>query len=211
MATTKEVEAPSSSDETTKEHPLENEWVIWEHHESTKSGTNASYHQNMKELYSFKTVEQFWRFWNNYPKPSEIFYDGSSKKTITREGESKGNCVEALSIFKRGIKPEWEDEKNKSGGEWNLRKISDPELLDKLFENCLLGMVGETLDDGDDVNGLRVVDKSKGRKRQYRLELWIKSSDPEVKSTTRSRIQSSASDGMTRPPASTFFWRPHSH
>ena len=32
----------------------------------------------MNKLLSFTTVEDFWRFWNNYPRPSEIMYDGPS-------------------------------------------------------------------------------------------------------------------------------------
>lgn len=192
------------------EHPFQEEWTVWEHHESTRKGPDTSYLQNMKELYSFKTVEQFWRFWNNYPKPSELFFDGRTKKKVTRQGESEGKCVEALSIFKKGIKPEWEDALNKIGGEWTLRKIVDATSLDQLFENVLLAMVGETLDDGDDVNGMRVVDKSKRRTCAYRIELWVKTNDSARAETIKTNLTRATYDGVsTATPRATYVWRPH--
>jgi len=188
-------------------HPLHNEWTVWEHHQSTVS-TVTSYSQNMQELYSFKTVQDFWKFWNNYPKPSDIFFDGRTKKKITREGESQGKCINALSIFKKGIKPEWEDEQNKNGGEWNLRKIADLSTLDKAFENLLLAMVGETLDEGNEICGLRVLDKSKRKTCMYRIELWIRSEN--AKTAIKARVHEAASDGMPRGVSvGNLIWRGH--
>lgn len=41
----------------------------------------------------------------------------------------------------------------------------------------VLGLVGETIDVGDEICGARVVDKSKGNHVVYRFELWLRSND----------------------------------
>lgn len=44
-------------------------------------------------------------------------------------------------------------------------------------ENMVLGLVGETIDVGDEICGARVVDKSKNNHNVYRFELWLRSND----------------------------------
>lgn len=61
-----------------------------------------------------KTVEEFWGFWNQLAKPSELFLHGKKKFT--------NRSVSSFSVFKEGIKPEWEDEANAHGGEWSIMK-----------------------------------------------------------------------------------------
>ena len=38
----------------------------------------------------------------------------------------------------------------------------------------VLGLVGETIDEGDEITGARIVDKSRQRNKIYKLELWYK-------------------------------------
>ena len=46
-------------------HALNCAWSIWEH----RDGTNASWEDSMYKLCDFETVEEFWAYWNNIPKP----------------------------------------------------------------------------------------------------------------------------------------------
>ena len=41
----------------------------------------------------------------------------------------------------------------------------------------VLGLIGETVDIGDEICGARVVDKSKGNHVVYRFELWLRTND----------------------------------
>lgn len=41
----------------------------------------------------------------------------------------------------------------------------------------VLGLVGETIDVGDEICGARIVDKSKGHHVVYRFELWLRTND----------------------------------
>ena len=50
-------------------HPLHNTWCIWEHEASKNSKDWGS---NMKNLGSFNTVEEFWRYYNHVPRPSQV-------------------------------------------------------------------------------------------------------------------------------------------
>ena len=101
--------------------------------------------------------------------------------------------VEALCMFKHGIKPQWEDQANAAGGQWNWRPNVDQQDkgagLDALWEELVLAMIGGIAFGGcANICGLRVVDKSrpawpKGKGRQqrgratcsYRFELWFSS------------------------------------
>ena len=103
-------------------HFLEHEWVIWEHRSPDKN--SKSYEDNMAKLCEVATIEDFWRAFNNIPKPSQIFFDGRTRKRF------KDRSVESFSLFKKNIKPEWEDPMNRSGAEWFCRKtFPSPQLV----------------------------------------------------------------------------------
>lgn len=149
-------------------HKLESEWSWWEHRAPV---AGKSYEDNMHKLCDFGSIEDFWNLYNNIPKPSEIFYDGQCKKRFS------DRSIESMSVFKKGIKPEWEDVANRSGAEWFCRKSMEPGKLDEFWLHMVLGMIGETMDPGDEITGARVVDKSNGKRVLYRLELWFRKKD----------------------------------
>lgn len=150
-------------------HFLESEWVLWEHRSPDKN--SKSYEDNMEKLVEFATVEDFWNAWNHIPKPSQIFFDGKTKKRFANRS------VESFSLFKKNIKPEWEDQANRAGAEWFCRRNFPMQQLDDFWQNLVLGMIGETIDNGDEICGARVVDKCSGGRCMYRLELWFRKKD----------------------------------
>ena len=95
-------------------HFFESEWTLWEHRSPDKN--SKSYEDNMAKIVDFATVEDFWNAWNHIPKPSQIFFDGKTKKRFSNRS------VESFSLFKKGIKPEWEDPANRAGAEWFCRR-----------------------------------------------------------------------------------------
>ena len=133
-------------------HPLQNSWTLWEHKQLQK---NEEWKNSMREICEFSTVEEFWRFWSFVPRPSEVLYDGASRKEV------EGRTIDAFSVFKKGIKPEWEDEANRNGSELTCRKSMNLDVLDTYWENLVLGLIGEVIDENDEICGCRVVDKSK--------------------------------------------------
>ena len=118
---------------------------------------------NMKDLGEFNTVEGFWGFFNYLPQPSEIFWTAE-----TGQKKYSNRTVNGYSLFKKGIRPEWEDRMNMTGGEYFCRMSMTPMQLDQLWENLLLGTIGETMDPADEICGARLVDKTNGSKPLYR-------------------------------------------
>ena len=114
-------EASSSAPPAGGPHFLESEWVIWEHRSPDKN--SKSYEDNMVKLLEVATIEDFWRAFNNIPKPSAIFFDGRTRKKF------KDRSVESFSLFKKNIKPEWEDPMNRTGAEWFCRKTFPAQQL----------------------------------------------------------------------------------
>lgn len=146
---------------------------------------------SMREVCEFSTVEDFWKYWSFFPRPSEILFDGHTRKEV------EGRTIDAFSVFKKGIKPEWEDPVNRSGGELTCRKTINAEALDVYWENMVLGLIGETIDEGDEICGCRVVDKSKRNTTRtiFRLELWTRTSNEDVANQLKVRLIDVLSEG----------------
>lgn len=176
-------------------HNLHNTWVLWEHKQVTKQ---EDWKNSMREVCEFSTVEDFWKNWSYIPRPSEVLYDGKQHKEV------EGRTIDAFSVFKKGIRPEWEDPMNRTGAEFTCRKTMQPDVLDVYWENLVLGLIGETIDADDDVCGARVVDKSKKgtHRTMFRLELWVKSGNQEVADKMRVRLNNALTDGESNKPNS---------
>lgn len=75
--------------------------VLQENRQPTPSSQNCEY--NIKQIGTFASVEQFLRFYRHIVRPRDL------------TGHSD------LHLFKKGIKPMWEDDANKNGGKWIIR------------------------------------------------------------------------------------------
>ena len=76
-------------------HPLQNRWALWLFkNDKSKTWQKA----NLQLISKFDTLEGFWALYNHIQLPSNLM----------------SSCE--YSLFKDGIKPMWEDEKNKQGG-----------------------------------------------------------------------------------------------
>lgn len=190
-------------------------WVLWEHKASSGTRDPSKWKENMKNLCEFDTVEGFWQYFNHVPKPSDVFFDGDCRKKVGPEGKT----IEEYSLFKRGIEPEWGDPQNVIGGEWFCRQYFDTDVLDLFWQNLVLALIGETIEDAVDqeqeyksyVNGARVVDKSR-HYPMYRLEIWINTRDEKIKDRVREKLFQVVTDGLApnRKAHPKFDWKDHS-
>jgi len=141
-----------------KKHLLQNEWTLW--YDSRMEGnkgrpaTAATWGAAVREVLTFGSVEDFWGLFNNLVEPSRLAVRSN------------------YHLFKKGIRPAWEDEANVKGGSWvvEFQPRSDPELFNKAWLYTVLAMVGESFDDSDDIAGAG----ASLRKPGNRLSLWTK-------------------------------------
>lgn len=165
----------------------------------------------MKPLCNFSTIEDFWRYFNFIPRPAEVMYDGESKKRVGPTNK----IIEEYSLFKKGIEPEWGDPRNKTGGEWYCRSHLEPDVLNLFWQNLVLAVIGEALEDpsmGYHINGARVVDKGKNGYPMFKIELWIDTKDPEVREKLKVRLVDAIAHGLpaTKKAKPKFDWKDHS-
>lgn len=154
---------------------LQYTWTIWEQHVPPKD-KKVEYSDLSKQSLSFSTVKDFWACWNHLPQPSELL----NGKKFTREKDGTRTIVDSLMIFRKGVRPEWEDPENKKGGHFQLQL--KPTLgggaIDELWNNLVLGMVGGGIEPSDMITGIRLVDKlSHKTKPVIRIEVWFNDMD----------------------------------
>lgn len=84
-------------------HPLQYRWTLWyDNSASARKNRFASWDENLTELMTFGTVEEFWALFNNILEPSNLAASSN------------------YHLFKEGIAPKWEDPANSEGGKWVL-------------------------------------------------------------------------------------------
>ena len=86
-------------------------WAFWESY--IDKAKEKDYNNLMAKIFEWDNLIQFWQFWNQYPgsEASKIFFDGNRIVYYFKEK----NRINAMNVFAKGIKPEWEDEHNKKG------------------------------------------------------------------------------------------------
>ncbi|KAJ7067788.1 translation initiation factor eIF 4e-like domain-containing protein [Mycena amicta] len=169
------------------EHPLEYPWTIYHDSKAKVPFTPASAHPNpsaanpnpspspsagqeafpshtesndyeagLTVVGEFSTVEEFCRYFNWLKPPSHL--------------ERNSN----YHLFKSGIKPMWEDEANANGGKWVLTMKNNPQLLDRCWNWLAMALVGEELEEGQDLICGAVVSL---RSKVDRIQVWTRVKD----------------------------------
>merc|ERR1719287_424868 len=95
--------------------PLRNEWTFWE---LAAAQAGGQYADATREVQAFSTAQEFWQIWNGVPQPSELL----EARRITRDQPNGPPLpIDAIMVFKKGIRPEWEDPKNATGGHFQIQ------------------------------------------------------------------------------------------
>lgn len=200
-----EAHAPSESeleDMRKRDPPLRYEWCIWE--QIMQDSKNAQYSDATRRVAGFSTVKGFWKYWNHIPQPSELL-DG---KKFVREQKSARSVVDALMVFREGIRPEWEDAANARGGhfQFQLRPSLGGGVIDEYWNNIVLGTVGGTIEPAEMITGVRLVDKlSQNRAASIRIEVWFTDFDDtervDLLQRNLERCMSTRLDGSSSSPS----------
>lgn len=144
-------------------HPLENGWVIWYDSRRLQAQNPNDWFGNLQTVAVFNTVEDFWSTYNHIKRPTDLEF-GSN-----------------YHMFKKGVKPMWEDPANEKGGKWvmTLTAKEDVNRMDEMWELLVLSMIGEYLDDGSTDSGKDTQSQICGavlarRKGGPRISIWTR-------------------------------------
>lgn len=112
-------------------HPLKNVWVVWYRSPGNKF---QDYEKSTQKIAHFATVEEFWSIYSHLRRPNALPH------------------VSDYHIFRKGIRPVWEDKENRKGGKWNIRLKKG--VSTRYWEDLLLAIVGDQFGDaGEDLCG----------------------------------------------------------
>lgn len=129
-------------------HPLQNTWSLWFY----DNNKNKTWEENLIELTTFDTVEDFWSLFHHIKQPSELPHGHD------------------YAVFKQGIRPMWEDDANKMGGRWliNLDRKLRQSDLDRFWLDVILLLIGENFEYPDEICGAVV----NVRQKTDKIGIW---------------------------------------
>eukprot|EP00756_Hemistasia_phaeocysticola_P041352 Hpha_TRINITY_DN16911_c2_g2::TRINITY_DN16911_c2_g2_i1::g.52364::m.52364 len=154
---------------------LENKWTFWVD-QWERQGADAV--QDLQEVGQVHTMKEFWAFFNRL-KASEV-PGGSS-----------------VHLFRAGVRPTWEDERNLNGG--HFRSVVQGVAGGRVWLKLALAAVGEQLEGADRVCGVSVARREYGTA----VSVWIDSRDPALRDMVANQFATLTGDEA--PPV----FRPH--
>ncbi|KAL8964862.1 MAG: hypothetical protein Q9183_004173 [Haloplaca sp. 2 TL-2023] len=113
------------------EHAIRHTWIVWYRSPAAKF---QDYEKSTVPLAQFSSVESFWTVYSHLKRPSTL------------------PSVSDYHLFKKGIRPVWEDEENRRGGKWIVRLKKG--VSDRYWEDLLLAIIGDQFAEaGEEVCG----------------------------------------------------------
>lgn len=137
-------------------HSLRNSWSFWFRPPIPKN-VFIPYEETVHCMASCETVEDFWTIYRHLKYPSVL------------------NPVSDYHLFKKGIRPIWEDEENRKGGKWVVRLKKG--VADRYWENLMLALIGDQFGEaGEEVCGAVM----SVRNGEDIISIWTASSEGKV-------------------------------
>jgi len=143
------------------------EWVLWEH----------TQHQPTIELCSIRSTGTPFQY-QSIPQAPVI-----SKVFATQDKEKpKGFRTKEYSLFRSGIRPDWDDPKHHGGGRLFCKQDTEETILDHCWERLVVGAIDGALVGANYshyIDGVRVADKSRAYPC-YQMEVWLNTADDAI-------------------------------
>ncbi|KAL9032025.1 MAG: hypothetical protein Q9180_006750, partial [Flavoplaca navasiana] len=168
----------SKSSVAGSEHPLKYTWIVWYRPPTSKF---QDYEKSTTALAHFSTVESFWTVYTHLKRPSSL------------------PAVSDYHLFKKGIRPVWEDDENKRGGKWIVRLKKG--VSDRYWEDLLLAIVGDQFAEaGEEVCGAVL----SVRNGEDVLSVWTK-----IDGGRNIKIRETMKRVLAFPPDTNIVWKSH--
>lgn len=156
-------------------HQLEYTWSFFVTKNKKKPGPERSlkdWENRLKLICNITSVEEFWGVYNNIKPPTEIFGRGD------------------YFLFKERILPEWEHEKNQTGGAWHF-SASSPERVNEIWLHTLLSLIGYQFE--EHMAGICGVEMCI-RNKKFRMSLWLDTTESSLASAVGAKLKEFVGD-----------------
>ena len=145
--------------ENTEFHKLQTSWTFWfesgKHSEKSTSTTTIG-----EKIKLISTIEEFWGFYEAFPKISTILKGSDSH------------------FFRENIRPTQDDEENKKGCRllctFDLNTEEQKNQIDEIWEKLLKFCIGELFEFRELLNGVSFLMRSQGK-----ITIWLNSQKEE--------------------------------
>ncbi|KAI9830489.1 MAG: hypothetical protein M1826_004726 [Phylliscum demangeonii] len=177
--------------------PLQHIWTLWhdrpnrarkEEGNTSTSPVKAQPGDSLREIVEFSDIQKFWEVWNNLPLTMlEV------------------RC--SLYLFKKTVKPLWEDVRNVNGGCWTFRV--SPDKTDDFWREINLMAVGGELQSAveahDDICGI-------GLSRRFSADLitiWNRAGDNQKSINQILEVVLEIMPAEWKPEPSSYYYKRH--
>ncbi|KAL8936749.1 MAG: hypothetical protein Q9216_004768 [Gyalolechia sp. 2 TL-2023] len=160
------------------EHPLRYTWIVWYRPPTSKF---QDYEKSTIPLAHFSSAESFWTVYSHLKRPSTL------------------PSVSDYHLFRKGIRPVWEDEENKRGGKWIVKLKKG--VADRYWEDLLLAIVGDQFAEaGEEVCGAVLSVRS----GEDVLSVWTR-----IDGGRNIKIRETIKRILAFPPDTNIVWKSH--
>ena len=130
-----------------------------------KNLNSSEYNKNIIMIGETSSIENFWTIFQHLKSPKYLIPNIS------------------YHIFKKGIKPLWEDKNNKNGGKFSIEYKKEYSWLP--FEEILFGLLTKKIPFYDEINGFILVSK----KLKHSIQIWVKFMKEEKRNLFEAQIR----------------------
>ncbi|PMD21718.1 IF4E-domain-containing protein [Hyaloscypha hepaticicola] len=162
-------------------HSLRHSWVFWFRPPISKSNGFVEYEKTLHPMASFGTVEDFFGIYRHLKRPSTL------------------PLVSDYHIFKKGIRPVWEDDENKRGGKWIVRLKKG--VADRYWEDLLIAIIGDQFAEASEEVCGAVLSVRNG---EDILSIWTRNNGGRVL-----KIRETMKRILSFPPETKVEWKSH--
>ncbi|KAK1770316.1 IF4E-domain-containing protein [Phialemonium atrogriseum] len=162
-------------------HQLRTSWVFWFRPPISKANGYIEYEKTLHPIASCMTAEEFFVVYQHLKRPSTL------------------PLVSDYHLFKRGIRPIWEDEENKKGGKWIVRLKKG--VADRYWEDLLFAIIGDQFGEASDEVCGAVLSVRNG---EDILSIWARTDGGRVL-----KIRETMKRVLAFPPDTKVEWKSH--
>ncbi|KAK3299334.1 translation initiation factor eIF 4e-like domain-containing protein [Chaetomium fimeti] len=162
-------------------HQLRSSWVFWFRPPISKANGFIEYEKTLHPIATVDSVEHFFKVYQHLKRPSTL------------------PLVSDYHLFKKGIRPIWEDEENKNGGKWVVRLRKG--VADRYWEDLLLAIIGDQFGEaGEEVCGVVL----SVRNGEDILSIWARANGQRVL-----KVRETMRRILSFPPDTKLEWKSH--